>query len=398
MSGMASMFEVVGGIKRSIVFTSQTVAAWQVRMRGRVPHSDSACLPPQHPDKNSTHFDALNQILFGPAENISSNDLDLALGWLAIFLGPPLSFAPPGGHSLFALFCTLRTPVDFRGLKIIPERSLMFVTRTFLDARASFTASEFGLNRVQELESGGKNVRGAITNAWRACIPLGPASVNFPRKGARLAITPIGRRTHAYKTLPENPGHCFYCMEINVLIFLARNASSQISKYDILARPPPPLQGSQGRPYRHAKLDRRLRWRALHRPFAAAPMSSLLSPGRSQPCTSLQQRSSKLLPISGPSSTGAEEEKRVARFAAEWKTRRHTEEQTRALRAKKLQQVPQRQYFSAGTCSQLSQKAEEADADILATFKRAGRKNGRAWKTLPQPTHRRRPRCFSACW
>jgi hypothetical protein len=42
-------------------------------------------------------------------------------------------------------------------------------------------------------------------------------------------------------------------------------------------------------PVPHAKLDRRLRWRALYRPFAAAPMSSLLFPGglnRPQACSS----------------------------------------------------------------------------------------------------------------
>lgn len=116
-------------------------------------------------------------------------------------------------------------------------------------------------------------------------------------------------------------------------------------------------------------------------------------PGRSQPCTSLQQRSGKLLPISGPSSTGAEEEKRIARFAAEWKTRRHTEEQTRALRAKKLQQVLQRQYFSAGTCSQLSQKAEEADADILARLNGGKKKRPRVEDTAPAHTSKKAKVC-----
>jgi hypothetical protein len=114
-------------------------------------------------------------------------------------------------------------------------------------------------------------------------------------------------------------------------------------------------------------------------------------PGRSQPSTSLQQRNGKLLPVSGPSRTGTEEEKRVATFAAEWKTRRHAEEQTRLLRAKRLRQVLQRQYLSAGTCSQLSQKAEEADADMLARLKGKNpkKKRSRVEDTAPADTSKK---------
>jgi hypothetical protein len=114
-------------------------------------------------------------------------------------------------------------------------------------------------------------------------------------------------------------------------------------------------------------------------------------PGRSQLSTSLQQRNGRLLTVSGPSRTGAEEEKRIATLAAEWKTRRHAEEQTRMLRAKRLQQVLQGQYFSAGTCSQLFQKAEEADADMLARLKgeNSKKKRSRVEDTAPADTSKK---------